>query len=79
MSSFYHCSDDNFDEPLIPEEFTLNVTVTPEEGGEVSPSSGTFDKDASVKLTATPSKNYDLYARNRNRFWNKRSLRSIRC
>lgn len=47
------CSDDN-----APEKFILSVTITPEEGGSVSPDGGAFDDGTVITLTATPSEGY---------------------
>ena len=47
------CSDDD-----DPETFLLSVTITPEDGGTVSPDGGTFDDGTDVTLTATPSEGY---------------------
>ena len=47
------CSDD--DEP---EKFILSVTITPDEGGTVSPDGGTFEDGTEVTLTGTPSEGY---------------------
>ncbi len=41
-----------------PELFLLSVTITPEEGGSVSPDGGTFEDGTSLTLTATPSEGY---------------------
>ncbi|MGA9239198.1 InlB B-repeat-containing protein, partial [Robiginitalea sp.] len=41
-----------------PEMFVLSVTITPEEGGSVSPDGGAFDDGAMVTLTGTPSEGY---------------------
>ncbi|MEJ2585945.1 MAG: hypothetical protein P8Z38_13280, partial [Robiginitalea sp.] len=48
------CTDDD-DEP---EKFILSVTITPEDGGTVSPDGGTFDDGTTVTLTGTPSEGY---------------------
>ena len=47
------CTDD--DEP---EKFILSVSITPEDGGSVSPDGGTFEEGAVVTLTGTPSEGY---------------------
>ncbi len=47
------CSDDD-----DPEKFILSVTITPEEGGSVSPDGGTFEDGTVITLTATPSEGY---------------------
>ncbi|MFZ9011494.1 MAG: InlB B-repeat-containing protein, partial [Anaerohalosphaeraceae bacterium] len=47
------CSDDD-----DPEKFILSVTITPEEGGSVSPDGGTFEDGTAITLTATPSEGY---------------------
>jgi len=47
------CSDDD-----DPEMFILSVTITPEEGGSVSPDGGKFKDGTSITLTATPSEGY---------------------
>ena len=47
------CSDDD-----DPEKFILSVTITPEEGGSVSPDGGTFDDGTVITLTATPAEGY---------------------
>ena len=41
-----------------PEMFILSVTITPEDGGSVSPDGGTFDDGAVITLTATPAEGY---------------------
>ena len=41
-----------------PEMFILSVTITPEDGGSVSPDGGTFDDGALITLTATPAEGY---------------------
>ena len=45
------------DEEPIP-TYKLVTSVNPIEGGSVSPSSGTFDENTSVSITATPSPEY---------------------
>ena len=47
------CSDDD-----DPEMFILSVTITPEEGGTVSPDGGTFEDGTTVTLRGTPSEGY---------------------
>ena len=41
-------------------EYTLNVTVSPSEGGSVSPSMGTYKDGSSVSVVATPSGEYEF-------------------
>ena len=41
-------------------EYTLNVTVSPPEGGSVSPSMGTYKDGSSVSVVATPSGEYEF-------------------
>ena len=41
-----------------PEKFILSVTITPEEGGTVSPDGGVFDEGTSITLTATAATGY---------------------
>jgi len=41
-----------------PENFILSVTITPEDGGSVSPDGGAFLEGTVVTLTATPSEGY---------------------
>ena len=38
--------------------YTLNVSVSPTEGGSVSPGSGTYDQGTEITLTATPATGY---------------------
>lgn len=47
------CTNDN-----NPEKFILSVTITPEDGGSVSPEGGTFDEGTVVTLTGVPSEGY---------------------
>ncbi|WP_299161947.1 thrombospondin type 3 repeat-containing protein [uncultured Eudoraea sp.] len=49
------CSEDD---PI--KRYNLNTTISPSEGGTVSPSSGTFDSGETFTLTSTPSENYVL-------------------
>ncbi|WP_299159428.1 LamG-like jellyroll fold domain-containing protein [uncultured Eudoraea sp.] len=49
------CSDDD-----AIQRYNLNTTISPIEGGSVSPSSGTFDSGETFTLIATPSENYDF-------------------
>lgn len=49
------CSDDD---PI--QRYKLSTTISPTEGGSVSPSSGTFDSGETFTLIATPSENYDF-------------------
>ena len=51
------CSDD--DEP---ETFILSVTISPQEGGSVSPDGGAFEDGTVVTLTAIPSEGYTFSA-----------------
>ena len=48
-----NCSDDD-----DPEMFNLSVTITPEDGGSVSPDGGTFEEGTTLTLTGTPSEGY---------------------
>ena len=41
-----------------PEKFILSVTITPEEGGAVSPDGGVFEEDTFVTLTASAATGY---------------------
>ena len=41
-------------------EYTLNVTVSPLEGGSVSPAMGTYKDGSSVSVVATPSGEYEF-------------------
>ena len=41
-----------------PEKFILSVTISPEEGGTVSPEGGVFAEGTSLTLTATPATGY---------------------
>ena len=50
------CTDDD-DEV---ETFILSVTITPEDGGSVSPDGGTFEDGTEVTLTGTPSEGYSF-------------------
>ena len=52
---FLGCSKDPDDEIL---RFELNVSVTPDDGGTVSPSHGTYDEGTVVALEGTPSTGY---------------------
>ena len=54
---FLGCSKDPDDEIL---RFELNVSVTPDDGGTVSPSDGTYDEGAVVALEGTPSTGYSF-------------------
>ena len=47
------CSDDD-----DPERFILSITISPEDGGSVSPEGGTFEDGTTVTLTGTPSEGY---------------------
>ena len=42
------------------EKFTLLTSVSPEGAGTVSPTDGTYDKDAQIEITASASKNYEF-------------------
>ncbi|MBT8184274.1 MAG: hypothetical protein KJN76_05500, partial [Eudoraea sp.] len=50
------CSNDDDN----PEKFLLTITVTPSEGGTVSPSNGTFDEGSVLTLEGTPSSGYSF-------------------
>ena len=39
-------------------KYSLNVSITPDNSGTVSPSSGSFEKGSSIKITGTPSSGY---------------------
>ena len=54
---FLGCSKDPDDEIL---RFELNVSVTPDDGGTVSPLSGTYDEGTVVALEGTPSTGYSF-------------------
>jgi len=41
-------------------EYTLNVTVSPPEGGSVSPAMGTYKDGSSVSVVATPANEYEF-------------------
>ena len=41
-------------------QYTLATSVSPPEGGNISPSSGTYDSGSSVTLTATPASSYEF-------------------
>ena len=41
-------------------QYTLATSVSPSEGGSISPSSGTYDTGSSVTLMATPSGDYEF-------------------
>ena len=41
-------------------EYTLNVTVSPPEGGSVSPNIGTYKDGSSVSVVATPAGEYEF-------------------
>ncbi len=47
------CSDDD-----DPQQFSLVVSVSPDDGGTVTPSSGTFDDGEEVTLSAIPAEGY---------------------
>ncbi len=40
--------------------YDLTTTVTPTEGGTISPTSGSYDEGTTVKLTSTPSTGYEF-------------------
>jgi uncharacterized protein YkwD len=42
----------------VSSEYALSTTCSPEAGGSVTPSRGTYDKDAEVTVTATPAPGY---------------------
>jgi surface protein len=48
-----NCSDDD-----APEMFNLSVTITPEDGGSVTPDGGTFEDGTTLTLTGTPSEGF---------------------
>ena len=52
------CSDD--DEPPVPSKYNLNIIISPNESGTVSPSEGTYTNGTSIKLTGTPSNGYQF-------------------
>jgi surface protein len=54
------CSKDSGDEPDYepPVKYTLTITITPADGGTVSPSGGSFNKGTQINLEATPSAGY---------------------
>ena len=41
-------------------EYTLNVTVSPPDGGSVSPAIGTYKDGSSVSIVATPAGEYEF-------------------
>jgi len=51
------CSKDDDDDPV---RFNLAVTITPSDGGTVSPSSGTYDEGTVVNLEGTPTNGYSF-------------------
>lgn len=57
---FITCSkDDPTPDPApVKVTYTLTTTVSPTDGGTVSPSSGTYDKGQTVTFTATPATNF---------------------
>jgi len=62
---FITCSKDDSPEPTTtppPAKVTyaLSSSVSPDNGGTVSPASGTYDKGEKVTLTATPNTNYEF-------------------
>ena len=54
---FLGCTKDSDDETI---QFSINVSVTPTEGGVVTPTSGTYDEGAIVTMEATPSNGYSF-------------------
>lgn len=51
---------------FIEGKVALRLTVTPINGGTITPSSGRFDLDSDVKLIATPADGYDFLGWTRN-------------
>ncbi|MGB5499839.1 MAG: BspA family leucine-rich repeat surface protein, partial [Maribacter sp.] len=49
------CTKDADDETI---SYTMNVAITPSDGGTAAPSSGTFDEGTVVNIEATPSNGY---------------------
>jgi len=43
---------------LLTRQYTLTISVSPSDGGHVSPISGTYSPGTSVTLTATPASGY---------------------
>ncbi len=54
---FLSCTKDSDDETI---QFNINVSVTPSDGGTVSPSSGTYDEGTVVTMEGTPSNGYSF-------------------
>lgn len=54
---FLGCTKDSDDETI---QFSINVSVTPTEGGVVTPTSGTYDEGTLVTIEAIPSNGYSF-------------------
>ncbi|MGB5459292.1 MAG: BspA family leucine-rich repeat surface protein [Eudoraea sp.] len=54
---FLGCTKDSDDETI---QFSINVSVTPTEGGVVTPTSGTYDEGTVVTMEASPSNGYSF-------------------
>lgn len=55
------CSkDDTTTEPIAKITYSMSATISPVEGGTISPASGMFEDGQIVTITATPSENYDF-------------------
>lgn len=61
---FLGCTKDSDDETMDFDDetiqFSINVSVTPTEGGVVTPTSGTYDEGTLVTIEATPSNGYSF-------------------
>lgn len=55
---FITCSKSEEDEVIPIIEYNLKITITPNDGGTVTPSNSSFDKGSSVKITGEPSTGY---------------------
>ena len=51
------CTKDADDDTI---SYTINVAITPSDGGTVAPSSGTFDEGTVLNIEATPSNGYSF-------------------
>ena len=56
---------------ILPIRYTLSTEASPLEGGNISPSSGTYDSGTQVTLNATPSPNYEF------EYWSGDASRSV--
>ena len=55
-ASIISCEDE--EDPASAVSYSLTVQVSPEVGGSVSPTSGTYESGTTAILTATANKNY---------------------